>query len=222
MKPAEKAVAVKPFDAARYERFFEHPYLNEAARKFLYNDRLLDPRVIRWCRLTSWTDLGGTNWLQTPYYDVDGKLVGVQNRNLDYRKGTDGIRFRFPSGSQCHIYNLPVLKMLREGEPLYITEGCSDCWAMLSAGHKAIAIPSATLLKPEDAKMLSELTQRLSSKVRMYPDQDLPGEDSLPSIAEDIARYRASSTACRLQRLRRILCEPREKGGLRWSSLKSQ
>ena len=89
-KPAEKAVAVKPFDAARYERFFEHPYLNEAARKFLYNDRLLDPRVIRWCRLTSWTDLGGTNWLQTPYYDVDGKLVGVQNRNLDYRKGTDG------------------------------------------------------------------------------------------------------------------------------------
>ena len=35
---------------------------------------------------------------------------------------------------------------LRPGEPLYITEGCSDCWAMLSSGRKAVAIPSATTL----------------------------------------------------------------------------
>lgn len=203
-KPAQKTVAAKPFDAARYERFFQRPWLNEAARRFLYQDRLLDARVVRWCRLTSWTDLGGTNWLQTPYYDVDGKLVGVQNRNLDYRKGTDAIRFRFPSGSQCHIYNLPVLKMLREGEPLYITEGCSDCWAMLSAGHKAIAIPSATLLKPGDAKMLQSLAQDKATTFRMYPDQDLPGETlfrqlqnllpaiehhQLPAGCKDFAEY---------------------------------
>ena len=96
--------------------------------------------------------------------------------NTLYRKGTDAIRFRFPYGSQCHIYNLPVLKMLRPGEPLYITEGCSDCWAMLSAGHKAIAIPSATLLKPEDGKMLRSLAQYKATTFRMYPDQDLPGE----------------------------------------------
>lgn len=41
----------KPFDASRYARFFERPWLSPEARKFLYDERHLDPRVIRWCRL---------------------------------------------------------------------------------------------------------------------------------------------------------------------------
>ena len=65
-----------------------------------------------------------------------------------------------------------MLNWLRPGEPLYITEGCSDCWAMLSAGHKAIAIPSATLLKQKDVELLSALT----AECHMYPDRDAPGE----------------------------------------------
>ena len=72
----------KPFDASRYERFFERPWLNDEARRFLFEERRLDPRVVRWCRLTSWTDRHGTPWLQIPYYDREGKLIGVQNRNL--------------------------------------------------------------------------------------------------------------------------------------------
>lgn len=39
-------------------------------------------------------------------------------------------------------------KPTRPDDELWITEGCSDCWAMPSDGHKAIAIPSATLLSP--------------------------------------------------------------------------
>ncbi len=38
--------------------------------------------MVRWCRLTSWRDRQGVPWLQTPYYDRDYKLIGVQNRNL--------------------------------------------------------------------------------------------------------------------------------------------
>ena len=192
----------RPFDATRYERFFERPWLNEAARKFLYEERRIDPRVVRWCRLTSWKDRDGVNWLQIPYFNQEGKLVGVQNRNLV--KGASP-RFRFPSGSQCSIYNLPVLRMLRPGDELYITEGCSDCWAMLSAGHKAIAIPSATLLTKKDVELLETLnspsnatlsprecsmvnsplgqqplatrgTQELSISFHMWPDNDAPGE----------------------------------------------
>ena len=152
----------RPFDAARYARLFEHPWLSDEARTFLFTERRLNPRVISWCRLTSWTDRQGTHWLQTPYFDASGQLIGLQNRNLDYgkQKGDKGEedkrsvdkdkqaqgaeakqgqaadgkqgqgsecreapRFRFPYGSRCTVYNLPVTAMLRPGEPLFITEG---------------------------------------------------------------------------------------------------
>ena len=161
------------FDASRYERFFERPWLNDEARRFLYEERKLDPRVVSWCRLTSWRDKLGVPWLQIPYYDRDFKLIGIQNRNLI--KGALP-RFRFPQGSECTIYNLPVLNLLKPGEKLFITEGCSDCWAMLSAGHKAIAIPSATLLKRKDAELIRALTSALQITIGMYPDCDEPGE----------------------------------------------
>ena len=53
---AEPVEVPKPFDANRYQRFFARPFLSEEARKFLYDERHLDARVIRWCRLTSWKD----------------------------------------------------------------------------------------------------------------------------------------------------------------------
>ena len=200
------------FDAARYARFFEHPWLNKAACRFLFDERKIDGRVARWCRLSSWTDRKGENWLQIPYFDKEGRLVGIQNRNLDFHRksrptdsmdsektgksscptdftddtdskdsedGTDSEkapRFRFPYGSQCGIYNLQVLNLLTPGERLFITEGCSDCWAMLSAGHKAIAIPSATLLKPEDRDVLAYISETFGVEWHMFPDRDAPGE----------------------------------------------
>ena len=199
------------FDASRYARFFEHPWLNEAARRFLFEERKIDWRVVNWCRLTSWTDKNGVNWLQIPYFDMEGRLIGIQNRNLDYRKtpteakglaaektptdftdDTDASlsaepmapRFRFPYGARCSIYNLPVVKRLAVGERLFITEGCSDCWAMLSTGHKAIAIPSATLLKPEDKKWLAEMGERLRIEWHMFPDKDAPGEQLFLQLKE--------------------------------------
>ena len=172
------------FDASRYARFFEHPWLNLAARKFLFEERRIDERVAAWCRLTSWTDKKGVNWLQIPYFSTEGKLIGIQNRNLDYKKGESTPRFRFPYGARCSIYNLPVVKMLKPGEKLFITEGCSDCWAMLSAGHKAIAIPSATLLKPEDKKWLAEIGEKLHTEWHMFPDRDAPGESLFLQLKE--------------------------------------
>ena len=286
----------RPFDATRYARLFEHPWLSDEARTFLFTERRLNPRVVSWCRLTSWTDRQGTHWLQTPYFDASGQLIGLQNRNLDYGKhkkdereetgadnkqgqGAEGKqgqagegkqgqavdgkqeqavdgkqgqavngkqgqavegkqgqavegkqgqavegdgkqgqgsecreapRFRFPYGSRCTVYNLPVTAMLRPGEPLFITEGCSDCWAMLSAGHKAIAIPSATLLSQADKALLRDLAQRLGTSFHMFPDRDAPGErlfmqlrevlpglqhHQLPVDCKDFAEYYVSALA---------------------------
>ena len=217
-KASPEASLSSSFDAGKYARFFEHPWLNGAARRFLFEERRIDERVARWCRLTSWTDRKGVNWLQIPYFDMEGNLIGIQNRNLDYKKmpteakgfaadnsSTDftddtdapshvvedshqtepmAPRFRFPYGARCSIYNLPVVKMLKPGERLFITEGCSDCWAMLSAGHKAIAIPSATLLKPEDKKWLAEMGEQLHTEWHMFPDRDAPGESLFLQLKE--------------------------------------
>lgn len=177
------------FDASRYERFFERPFLNGEAQRFLFDERKIDPRVVRWCRLTSWKDKQGAPWLQTPYYNREGKLIGIQNRNLV--KGALP-RFRFPQGAECGIYNLPVLNLLKPGDELYITEGCSDCWAMLSAGHKAIAIPSATLLSQKDIEQLSIVNSQLSISYHMYPDNDAPGERlflQLKEVLPDLVRH---------------------------------
>jgi len=197
-KPAQKPVpelvaepveAVEGFDAAKYLKYFERPFINQLAGEFLFEKRHLHSQVVKWCRLTSWRDRKGIDWLQIPYFDIDGHLTGIQNRRLTSVPETVGEpvepRFRFPYGSQCHIYNLPVLKMLRPGEPLFIAEGCSDCWSLLSSGHKAIAIPSATLLKPQDLEILKGLN------LHMYPDQDLPGERLFVQLKEflDITRH---------------------------------
>ena len=173
--------AQKAFDASRYNRYFERPWLSDEARRFLFEERRLDERVVRWCRLTSWKDKQGIPWLQSPYYDREGKLVGVQNRNLI--KGATP-RFRFPSGSQCSIYNLPVVNLLRSGETLFIAEGCSDCWSLLSAGHKAIAIPSAALLSKKDVNLLQALSSELSVRYEMWPDRDEPGERLFMQLKE--------------------------------------
>ena len=182
----------------------------------------MDERVVRWCRLTSWKDKQGVPWLQTPYYDREGRLVGVQNRNLSLPQlgevgggcrvgGGPTPRFRFPAGSKCGIYNLPVLNLLKPGDELYITEGCSDCWAMLSAGHKAIAIPSATLLTKKDIEQLSIINCQLSITFHMYPDRDAPGErlflqlqqvlpnlvhHQLPPGCKDFSDYYLSDEKC--------------------------
>ena len=142
-----------------------------------------------------------------------------QGRAIDAKQGQaveakpecrEAPRFRFPYGSRCTVYNLPVTAMLRPGEPLFITEGCSDCWAMLSAGHKAIAIPSATLLSQADKTLLRDLAQRLGTSFHMFPDRDAPGErlfmqlrevlpglqhHQLPVDCKDFAEYYVSALA---------------------------
>ena len=194
--------------------------LNDEARHFLFEQRHLDERVIAWCGLSSiaWP---APCWrygkpfydapsLLIPYYDIDGCLMSVQSRYL----GTeDKPRFRYPIGSNCHVYGLQILRYLQPGEELWITEGCSDCWAMLSSGRKAIAIPSATLLKDKDIEPLRGLN------LHMFPDQDKPGEKlflqlrerlpqlvrhQLPSGFKDYGAYYASSLSARS-----VSCEKR-------------
>ena len=157
------------FSPSRYSQYFEHPWLSPEACHFLFDERKLNPRVVRWCRLNSYRDKQGIHWLQIPYYDIEGKLVCIQSRNLSPPK-QGGPRFRFPSGESCHLYGQQIIPKLRPDTPIWIAEGPSDTWALLSSSRAAVGIPSATLLKPNDLLPLA------GRECHIYPDKDAAGE----------------------------------------------
>ena len=196
----EKAHCEPQTDIAWLGQLVAHPHLNAEAQHFLFDERCIDPRVVRWLGLSSissavpMTSTRRGSWfnapsLLIPYRDIDGNLMSVQARYLGNSAKSDRIpRFQFPRGSKCHIFNLPVLKMLREGEDLWIAEGCSDCMALLSSGRKAIAIPSATLLNRDDMHVLSSSLSP-SNRLHIFPDQDEAGEKlftDLVAMANDL------------------------------------
>ena len=185
-QPSTCRRAASQIDLVYLESLIRQPMLNAEAQRFLFEERGIREEVV--CQL----GLGsishpvpmsrnlGEGWfnapaLLIPYRDINGKLQSVQARYLGQEP--EKPRFQFPKGAVCGIYNLPELLRLQEGEALFITEGCSDCWAMLSAGHKAIAIPSATLLKSGDLQPLHRLNRKQASlNLHICPDRDAPGE----------------------------------------------
>lgn len=183
------------------ESLLRRPVLCDQARQFL-EERKIDMRVVSWLGLTSITS-PTPSWrygrpffnapsLLIPYRDISGSLLTVQARFLgaDEPATSDMPRFQFPSGVKPTIYNQPVLKLLKEGDELWVSEGPSDCWAMLSAGHKAVAIPSATLLSTADMRMLNAA---LPADCRLVacPDHDEAGDalyHDLLRVANDLHR----------------------------------
>lgn len=185
----KKAVRERKADLPWLEHLVAHPVLNAEARHFLFEERKIDESVVRWLGVSS-LSAPAPCWrygkaffnspsLLIPYRDVNGMLVSVQARYLGTAGKSGGEppkpRFQFPPGAQCHIFNLPVLRTLGEGEKLWITEGSTDCMALMSSGRKTIAIPSATLLNEADVRML-EQSLPPSVQLHMIPDRDAPGE----------------------------------------------
>lgn len=109
-----------------------------------------------------------TPCLLFPYYEQDGRLVGIQSRYLGNKDNAP--RFQFLSSQKTRLFNLPLLNGLKQGDKLYISEGITDCIALLSAGHNAVAIPSATIMPLEDLVLLKRFS------LYMYPDQDASGQ----------------------------------------------
>ena len=175
-------------DIEYLEVLMKNVCINEDAARFLFDERRIDRRVVEWCGLTSVSsDTPCWRWgkafydapsLLIPYRDVDGKLLTVQGRYLGKEKKP---RFKFPQGSQAGMYNKQVIATLKKGDELWITEGPSDCWAMMSAGRKAVAIPSATSLTTGDLRLLGDGLQKGVS-LHMAPDNDRPGMELFKTL----------------------------------------
>ena len=175
-------------DIEYLEVLMKNVCINEDAARFLFDERRIDSRVVERCGLTSISsDTPCWRWgkafydapsLLIPYRDVDGKLLTVQGRYLGKEKKP---RFKFPHGSQAGMYNKQVIATLKKGDELWITEGPSDCWAMMSAGRKAVAIPSATSLTTGDLRLLGDGLQKGVS-LHMAPDNDRPGMELFKTL----------------------------------------
>lgn len=186
-KPQSKPAL--PPDLPYLESLISVPVLNAEASEFLFKQRHYDPRVIKWLGISSISHptpcrhdgrpFYDAPSLLIPYRDVDGQLLSVQSRYLG-PPAPEGLRpiprFRFPAGTRAPIYNLPILHLLRPGEPLYLSEGITDCIALLSSGHKALGIPSASLFGPAEASLLADLSHRLHTPFHIFPDQDDAGQ----------------------------------------------
>ena len=175
-------------DIEYLEVLMKNVCINEDAARFLFDERRIDRRVVEWCGLSSVSsDTPCWRWgkafydapsLLIPYRDVDGKLLTVQGRYLGKEKKP---RFKFPHGSQAGMYNKQVIATLKKGDELWITEGPSDCWAMMSAGRKAVAIPSASSLTTGDLRLLGDGLQKGVS-LHMAPDNDRPGMELFKTL----------------------------------------
>lgn len=194
------------FDTEVFCWLMEKAVLSEAANRFLFEQRHLKKDVILSLNIKSITDskkatsaleshFGKERCLKSglvregeygtyfyfytpcllfPYYEQDGRLVGVQSRYLGENQKAP--RFQFLSSQKTRLFNLPILNTLKHGDSLYITEGITDCLAMLSTGLKAVAIPSATIQPLEDLILLKNFD------LHMYPDQDEAGKRAFMEI----------------------------------------
>lgn len=188
-----------PFDEEVSTWLVHNAGLSDAAKNFLYTERYFDPSVIEQLNIKSVTypkqvvdaligQFGEERCLRSglirrgnygmffyfytpcllfPYYERDGRVVGIQSRYLGNKENAP--RFQFQSSQKTRLFNIPILNEMKCGDKLYISEGVTDCLALLSAGHKAVAIPSATILPEEDLILLKDYI------LYMYPDNDDAG-----------------------------------------------
>ncbi len=196
LKPVDERI---PFDEEVSTWLIHKAGLSYAAKGFLYNERHFEQTVIERLNIKSVTsskqvvdalinEFGEERSLRSglvrrgssgpyfyfytpcllfPYYERDGRLVGIQSRYLGDKE--DAPRFQFQSSQKTRLFNIPILNEMKRGDELFISEGITDCLALLSAGHNAVAIPSATILPENDLIQLKDYI------LYMYPDNDESG-----------------------------------------------
>ncbi len=196
----------KPFSKNVAQWILDNNSLTEKGKEFLFGKRFLNDEVIKQLNIVSIDDskllvekiveVFDSNTLQDsgfitttngklyfclftpclifPYYDERTDLIGMQSRYLGTQK--DAPRFQFISAQKTRLFNLPVLNTMKFGEDLYISEGVTDCLALLSTGKKAVAIPGARILPQFD------LIKLKTYKLHMYPDRDKAGREAYVNL----------------------------------------
>lgn len=121
-----------------------------------------------------------TPCLLFPYYDINNNLLGIQTRYLGDK--TNAPRFQFVAGFKPSIFNMSIVRNMSKGDDLYISEGVTDCLALLSSGYKAIAIPSASNLP------IGELRALCKFNLIASVDRDDAGERVYDALSYNVVK----------------------------------
>lgn len=227
----KKEEMIGEFDEELYTWLIENAKLSEQAKRFLFEERRFKEEVIERLNIKSVTfpkmaiamligRFGEKRCLKSgllkkgqyglyfyfytpcllfPYYEKDGRLVGVQSRYLGEIE--DAPRFQFLSLRKTRLFNLPILNTLKRGDKLFISEGITDCMALLSSGQNAVAIPSATILPLEDLVTLR------SYDLHMFPDQDEAGQKAFVELRRFFVNHYAMLRAEKLPEGAKDYCD---------------
>ncbi len=105
--------------------------------------------------------------LLIPYYR-DGRMVYLQGRYLG--PPPEGFhKYMFLVGKPVTLFNHDLLRDLRLGTRVYVTEGAFDCMTLTQAGFAAVSLGSANVFKREWAKLFRRY------EVCFYLDNDTAG-----------------------------------------------
>ena len=202
-----------PVDVEMISWIVNHAQLSDIAQDFLFNQRKYNPKVVENLRIGSISyseklinaldkkfgleralksgivrqNIRGlylffrTPCLIYPYTDVDGNIVNIQTRYIGTDKNAP--RFQFLPNTVTRVFNMTILNHTSVDEKLFISEGITDCIALLSTNRKAVAIPSATLLNDADIKLLAP------KNLYMYPDKDEAGERLYNNLSDKLNAY---------------------------------
>lgn len=227
----KKEEMIGEFDEELYTWLIENAKLSEQAKRLLFEERRFKEEVIERLNIKSVTfpkmaiamligRFGEKRCLKSgllkkgqyglyfyfytpcllfPYYERYGRLVGVQSRYLGEIE--DAPRFQFLSLRKTRLFNLPILNTLKRGDKLFISEGITDCMALLSSGQNAVAIPSATILPLEDLVTLR------SYDLHMFPDQDEAGQKAFVELRRFFVNHYAMLRAEKLPEGAKDYCD---------------
>lgn len=147
--------------------------------EFEVND-LIDSEIIKETN-TKYYLRAFTPCILFPYCDIEGNIVGLQTRYIG--NNPKAPRFQYLGYKSINIFNLPILRTLKALDDLYISEGITDCLAMLSDGLKAIAIPSASNIPENDLRLLAKF------RLHMYADHDEAGERAFREMRKKLIDF---------------------------------
>lgn len=202
-----------PVDVEMISWIVSNAQLSDIAQDFLYNQRKYKPMVVENLKIGSISDstklinalvknfgleralksgivrqnMRGlylffcTPCLIFPYFDISGNIVNMQTRYLGIDKNVP--RFQFLPNSSTGLFNMVIVNSISVDEKLFVSEGITDCIALLSSGRNAVAIPSATLLNDADIKLLAP------KNLYMYPDKDEAGERLYKNLSDKLNAY---------------------------------